>query len=122
MLGLPHQNQQKEAALSILSATELTKLRDLLARALPLEEVNQLGRDTAQAQRLRTVTPHRLFLAVVSMLAGAQVESLADLLRAFKTASRWHTKRSITASRVRALRPSCTACLTDWWSAWAWRP
>ena len=69
--------------MSTLSATELTKLRDLLARALSLEEVNQLGRDTGQAQRLRTVTPHRLFLAVVSTLAGARVESLADLLRAF---------------------------------------
>ena len=69
--------------MSTLSATELTKIRDLLARALSLEEVNHLGRETGQAQRLRTVTPHRLFLAVVSTLAGAQVESLADLLRAF---------------------------------------
>lgn len=30
---------------------------------------------------MRTVTPHRLFLAVVSALGGAQVESPADLLR-----------------------------------------
>ena len=35
------------------------------------------------AERLRTVTPHRLFLAVVSALGGAHVESLADLLRTF---------------------------------------
>jgi len=55
----------------------------MLARALSDEEVNQLGRDTGQAIRLRTVTPHRLFLAVVSALASAHVESLADLLRAF---------------------------------------
>jgi hypothetical protein len=45
--------------------------------------VNQLGRTTGQAERLRTVTPHRLFLAIVSALAGADVESLADLLRTF---------------------------------------
>jgi hypothetical protein len=32
---------------------------------------------------LRTVTPHRLFLAIVSALAGGDVESLADLLRTF---------------------------------------
>lgn len=66
-----------------LSSTELTKVRDTLARALSSDDVNQLGRDTGQAKRLRTVTPHRLFLAIVSALAGARVESLADLLRAF---------------------------------------
>ena len=69
--------------MSTLSTTELIKVRDALARALSGDEVNQLGRDTGQAKRLRTVTPHRLFLAVVSALASAHVESLADLLRAF---------------------------------------
>ena len=49
-----------------LSTSELTKLRHTLARALSVDEVNQLGRDTGQAERLRTVTPHRLFLAVVA--------------------------------------------------------
>jgi hypothetical protein len=48
-----------------------------------LEDVNDLGRTSGQAERLRTVTPHRLFLAIVSTLAGAKIESLADLLRAF---------------------------------------
>jgi len=66
-----------------LSTTELIKVRDALARALSGDDVNQLGRDTGQAKRLRTVTPHRLFLAVVSALGSAHVESLADLLRAF---------------------------------------
>jgi hypothetical protein len=35
------------------------------------------------AGRVRPVTPHRLFLAMVSTLAGATVDSLADLLREF---------------------------------------
>ena len=69
--------------MSTLSTTELRKVRNALARALSGDDVNQLGRDTGQAKRLRTVTPHRLFLAVVSTLASAQVESLADVLRAF---------------------------------------
>lgn len=69
--------------MSTLSTTALIKVRDILARARADEDVNQLGRETGQAQRLRTVTPHRLFLAVVSALARARVESLADLLRAF---------------------------------------
>src|SRR5260221_14195755 len=79
MLGLQH-SPAKEAA---MSPTELIKVRDALARALSVVDVNQLGRDTGQAVRLRTVTPHRLFLAVVSALASTRVESLADLLRAF---------------------------------------
>ena len=69
--------------MSTLSTTELTKVRDTLARALSVDDINQLGRETGQAKRLRTVTPHRLFLAVVSALASLQIESLADLLRAF---------------------------------------
>ena len=68
--------------MSTLSTTELIKVRDALARALSGDDVNQLGRETGQAKRLRTVTPHRLFLAVVSALASGRVESLADLLRA----------------------------------------
>ena len=66
-----------------LSTSELTKLSHVLARALSIDEVHQLGRETGQAERLRTVTPHRLFLAVVSTLGSGHVESLADLLRAF---------------------------------------
>jgi len=69
--------------LRTLSTTELTKLSHTLGRALAVDDVNQLGRDTGQAQRLRTVTPHRLFLAMVSTLGSGRVESLADLLRAF---------------------------------------
>jgi len=69
--------------LSSVSTPELIKVRSTLARALSVEDVNDLGRTTGQAERLRTVTPHRLFLAIVSTLAGARVESLADLLRAF---------------------------------------
>ena len=66
-----------------MSIPELVKVRSTLARALSVEDVNDLGHTTGQAERLRTVTPHQLFLAMVSTLAGAKVESLADLLRAF---------------------------------------
>jgi len=66
-----------------MSPTELTKVRDALAGAFSVDEVNQLGRETGQAVRLRRVTPHRLLLAVVAALASGRVESLADLLRAF---------------------------------------
>jgi Transposase DDE domain len=58
-------------------------MRTALARALSVDDVNQLGRETGQSQRLRTVTPHRLFLATIAALAGGRVETLADLLREF---------------------------------------
>jgi hypothetical protein len=58
-------------------------MRTALARALSVDDVNQLGRDTGQSERLRTVTPHRLFLSTIAALASGKVESLADLLREF---------------------------------------
>jgi hypothetical protein len=58
-------------------------MRGALACALSIDEVNQIGHETGQSERLRTVTPHRLFLATIAALAGRSVESLADLLREF---------------------------------------
>jgi hypothetical protein len=66
-----------------LSTSELTRVTGALARALSMEEINQIGRDTGQSERLRTVTPHRLLLAIIASLASAKVESIADLLREF---------------------------------------
>ena len=66
-----------------MSLGELTRIGDMLRQALAMPTVNDLGRVTGQAQRLRTVTPHRLFLAIVSALAARRVETLADLLRVF---------------------------------------
>lgn len=58
-------------------------MRTALARALSVDDVNQLGRETGQSERLRTITPHRLFLSTMAALAAKKVESLADLLREF---------------------------------------
>jgi hypothetical protein len=58
-------------------------MRTALARALSVDDVNQLGLETGQSERLRTITPHRLFLSTITALAAGRVESLADLLRAF---------------------------------------
>jgi hypothetical protein len=78
LLGLRH-NQRRGA----LSTSELARFTHVLARSLSTEEVNQIGRDTGQSERLRTVTPHRLFLSIIAGLAGAKIESIADLLREF---------------------------------------
>ena len=66
-----------------MSTSHLTRTRAALARALSIDDVNELGRATGQSQRLRTVTPHRLFLSTVAALASGKVESIADLLREF---------------------------------------
>lgn len=58
-------------------------MRTALARALSIDDVNQLGRKTGQSERLRRVTPHRLFLSTIAGLGGGKVESIADLLREF---------------------------------------
>lgn len=54
-----------------MSTPELTKLSHTLARALSADQVNQLGRDTGQAERLRTVTPHRPAPKVARQKASA---------------------------------------------------
>jgi hypothetical protein len=53
------------------------------SRALSADDVNELGLRTGQSERLRTITPYRLFLSTIAGLAGGQVESLADMLREF---------------------------------------
>lgn len=66
-----------------LSTAKLSKITSALSRVLSADDVNQLGFSTGQCQRLRTITPHRLFLSMIGALASAQVESIADLLREF---------------------------------------
>ena len=68
-----------------LSTAHLIKMRTALTRALSIDDVNQLGRETGQSERLQTVTPHRLFLSTIAALGGGKVESLADLLREFNS-------------------------------------
>jgi hypothetical protein len=87
-----------------LSATHLTSMRTALARALSVDDVNQLGRDTGQSKRLRTITPHRLFLSMVAGLAGGQVDSLADLLREF------NHQNDVTTS-------STNGAANEWWGS-----
>jgi len=64
-------------------SSDLTRIASALKSACSADEVNQLGVQTGQSKRLRKVTPFRLFLSVIMALAGAKVESLADLLREF---------------------------------------
>lgn len=66
-----------------MSSTELTRLTGALARALSSDDIDQIGRETGQSQRLRTITPSRLFLSLIVALGSGAIESLADLLREF---------------------------------------
>jgi hypothetical protein len=82
-----------------VSTTERIKVRSTRARALPVGAVTDLGRTTGQAERLRTATPHRVLLAIVSTLACAKVESLAELLA---NARRPNVERDRRTGRLRA--------------------
>ena len=75
-----YHTHQQEAA---LSSAELTRVTSALARALSIDEVDQIGRDTGQSERLRTITPSRLFLSLIVALGSGRIESIADLLREF---------------------------------------
>ena len=71
-----------------MSNSHLTRMQRALARALSLDDVNQVGRQTGQCKRLRIVTPHRLFLSMIAALAARNIESIADLLREFNRQNR----------------------------------
>ena len=66
-----------------MSSTELTRVTGALARALSIDDIDQIGRDTGQSERLRTITPGRLFLSLIVALGSGKIESIADLLREF---------------------------------------
>ncbi len=61
MIGVSNA-KQKEAA---MSKVELNEMAAVLKAALSLSDINELGRQTGQSQRLRVVTPFRLVLALV---------------------------------------------------------
>lgn len=83
---------------------ELTEIEAALKSTMSAEQVNDLGRETGQSERLRVVTPHRLFLCVVGALASAKVESLADLQREFNHQTRTRTRYKAFYNRL--ARPS----------------
>ncbi len=73
-----------------MSHSQLTKIESILTDALSEEGTNELGRETGQSQRLRLITPYRLFVAIVTALGSAKIESLADLRREFNYRHRVH--------------------------------
>jgi hypothetical protein len=87
-----------------LPSSELTEIERALKSAISADGVNALGLDTGQSERLRVVTPHRLFLAIVGALASARVESLADLQREFNHQNRTRTRYKAFYNRL--ARPS----------------
>lgn len=79
---------------------EITEIAEALKRTISSESVDALGRDTGQSERLRVVTPHKLFLAIVGALASARVESLADLQREFNFQNRTRTRYKAFYNRL----------------------
>jgi len=67
-----HTNRQEAA----LSTTELTRVTSALARALSMDDVNQIGLDTGQSEHLRTVPHTGYFSRWSRVLPVASIVSL----------------------------------------------
>ena len=55
----------------------------MLTSVLDEDIVNALGRKEGLSQRLRVVTPARLAVTLIGVMAGHTVKTIADILRAF---------------------------------------
>lgn len=66
-----------------MNTRQFTRVAAKLQNALGEGPINEVGRATGFAERLRKVTPHALAVSLICALASTKVETLADLLRAF---------------------------------------
>lgn len=73
-----------------MSRSQLSKIESILTDTLSEADINEVGRETGQSQRLRLITPYRLFVSLVAALGAAKIESLADLRRDFNYRHRVH--------------------------------
>jgi len=90
---------------------QLSQIQATLNKALSEAEVNSLGRQTGQSERLRVVTPHRLSLSIIDALASGRVETIADLLREFN--HRFAGSTAYKAFYNRLARPSFAAFMRE---------
>jgi len=54
-----------------------------LKKAFSEVVLNELGKATRYCHRVRQLTPYRMVMTLMALLAGTRVESLADLQRGF---------------------------------------
>lgn len=66
-----------------MNSKQATTVRRQVEAALSKTDLTRIGKETGFTQRLRTVTPHRLVLAIVGAMAFRKVETIADLQRSF---------------------------------------
>lgn len=66
-----------------MSRWKSSRIASTLEEVLSADEVNALGLEAGQSQRLRGVTPHRLLVCLLATLGSADTETLADLCRTF---------------------------------------
>jgi len=64
-----------------MNSKQATTVRHQFETALNRADLTRIGKETGFTQRLRTVTPHRLVLAIVGAMAFRRVETIADLQR-----------------------------------------
>lgn len=79
------------------------RIAELLKMVFAPEEIDELGKQTGQSQRLRIITPFRLMLALLQGLGEGRAETIADLCRAFNYA--FDTRVAYKAFYNRLARP-----------------
>lgn len=66
-----------------MNSKQTTTVLGQIEAALSQADLTRLGKETGFTQRLRTVTPQRLVLAIVGAMACRRIETIADLQRSF---------------------------------------
>lgn len=66
-----------------MDRAQLSKIGAALARALDADTIMRMARTSGFCQRMRTVTPQELVVAVIAAMATQNTETIADIQRTF---------------------------------------
>ena len=68
-----------------MNERKLSRLQSALTRALDPSTIMELARSTGFCQRLRTIYPHEVVVALVAAMGTRSTETIADVVRVFNT-------------------------------------
>ncbi len=66
-----------------MSTDQISRVEAKFKGALSEQALNDIGRQTGFAERMRDITPHRLALAMIATFSSSNAETLADIQRKF---------------------------------------
>ena len=66
-----------------MNTDQISRVEAKFKGALSEQALNDIGRQTGFAERMRDITPHRLALAMIATFSSSNAETLADIQRKF---------------------------------------